>query len=154
MLASYKETRVQSRSIWQWQLPHYLTLSMRSQSRVAAFVACLALTTFTAVRGATEDLEVYTDSTLAAKWQNWSWNTDINFAATDLFAGTSGSSISVNSTAWAAISLKLEGTFRDYAGLRFDIAVCTNFSHPVNPSDIKNSGRATRHTILCSVYSR
>jgi len=127
---------------------------MRSQSRVAAFVVCLALTTFTAVRGATEDLEVYTDSTLAAKWQNWSWNTDINFAATDLFAGTSGSSILVNSTAWGALSLKLEGTFPDYAGLKFDIAVCVNISYPVSPSNIKYLGRATRHPILCSVHSR
>ncbi|KAF8912036.1 glycoside hydrolase family 44-domain-containing protein [Gymnopilus junonius] len=49
------------------------------------------------------------------------WSSDINFVATDEFAGTSGISISVNSTEWAALSVKYEGTFSDYAGLRFDI---------------------------------
>jgi len=85
-------------------------------------VVYVALTS-TLVLGATEDLPVYTDAALAPKWENWSWSTDINFAATDLFVGTSGSSISVSSAAWAALSLKLEGTFPGYAGLRFDIAV-------------------------------
>ncbi|KAF9002619.1 hypothetical protein BDZ89DRAFT_1105191 [Hymenopellis radicata] len=67
-----------------------------------------------------DDIAVYTDTALAAGWENWSWSSDINFAATDLFDGTS--SISVNSSAWSALSVKLEGTFPDYQGLRFDIA--------------------------------
>lgn len=74
-------------------------------------------------RAATADLPIYTDNSLAQGWENWSWSSDINFAATDLISGTSGSSISVNSTQYAALSVKLEGTFPDYAGLRFDIAV-------------------------------
>ncbi|KAJ7581341.1 glycoside hydrolase family 44-domain-containing protein, partial [Mycena floridula] len=67
-----------------------------------------------------DDLTIYTDDNLASGWENWSWGSDINFAATDLFEGSS--SISVNSTAWSALSVKLEGTFPTYAGLRFDIA--------------------------------
>ncbi|KAF9014041.1 glycoside hydrolase family 44-domain-containing protein [Cyathus striatus] len=67
-----------------------------------------------------DDLTIYTDGALASGWENWSWSSDIDFAATDLFSGTS--SISVNSSAYAALSVKLEGTFPDYAGLRFDIA--------------------------------
>ncbi|KAJ7665613.1 glycoside hydrolase family 44-domain-containing protein [Mycena rosella] len=67
-----------------------------------------------------DDITVYTDTALAAGWENWSWSSDIEFAATDLFEGTS--SISVNSTAYSALSVKLEGTFPDYQGLRFDIA--------------------------------
>lgn len=70
---------------------------------------------------AADDLPIYTDSTLAPGWENWSWSSTIDFAATDIFVGTS--SVSVTSDAWAALSLKLEGTFPTYAGLRFDIAV-------------------------------
>jgi hypothetical protein len=68
-----------------------------------------------------DDITVYSDAALAAGWENWSWSSDINFAATDIFEGSS--SISVNSQAWSALSVKLEGTFLDYQGLRFDIAV-------------------------------
>ncbi|PPQ99990.1 hypothetical protein CVT26_009272 [Gymnopilus dilepis] len=77
---------------------------------------------FAAIHGVKGDLPVYTDGALAAGWENWSWSSDINFAATDEFSGASGSSISVNSSQWAALSVKYEGTFSDYAGLRFDIA--------------------------------
>ncbi|ESK83166.1 endoglucanase [Moniliophthora roreri MCA 2997] len=66
------------------------------------------------------DLPVYQDDALASGWENWSWSSTIDFAATDIFDGSS--SISVTSEAWSALSLKLEGTFPDYAGLRFDIA--------------------------------
>ncbi|KAJ7231376.1 glycoside hydrolase family 44-domain-containing protein [Mycena rebaudengoi] len=57
---------------------------------------------------------------LRAGWENWSWGSDLDFAATDLFEGTS--SISVNSQPYSALSLKLDGTFPNYQGLRFDIA--------------------------------
>ncbi|KAH9483879.1 Endoglucanase A [Psilocybe cubensis] len=87
--------------------------------RLALFVASLAPK---GVQCATEDLAIYTDNALVQGWENWSWSSDINFAATDLFSGSSGSSISVNSSQYAALSVKLEGTFPDYAGLRFDIA--------------------------------
>jgi hypothetical protein len=80
--------------------------------------AALATVVFRFVRA---DLPIYTDGNLASGWENWSWGSDINFAATDLFEGTS--SMSVNSTQWAALSVKLEGNFQNYAGLRFDIAV-------------------------------
>lgn len=83
--------------------------------RFAAFVALAALR-------AQADLSIYTDNALASGWENWSWGSDLNFAATDLISGTSGSSISVNSGAYSALSVKLEGTFPGYAGLRFDIS--------------------------------
>ncbi|KAJ7107820.1 glycoside hydrolase family 44-domain-containing protein [Mycena epipterygia] len=67
-----------------------------------------------------DDITIYTDNALAAGWEDWSWSSVINYAATDLFEGTS--SISVNSGAYSALSVKLEGTFPDYQGLRFDIA--------------------------------
>ncbi|KAJ6466122.1 glycoside hydrolase family 44-domain-containing protein [Mycena vitilis] len=67
-----------------------------------------------------DDITVYSDAALAAGWENWSWSSTIDFAATDLFEGSS--SISVNSTAYSALSVKLEGTFPDYQGLKFDIA--------------------------------
>ncbi|KDR73568.1 hypothetical protein GALMADRAFT_72267 [Galerina marginata CBS 339.88] len=95
---------------------------MFSKVKLLRLAFCVAFATLHAVKGATEDLPIYTDSSLAKGWENWSWSSDINFAATDLFAGASGSSISVNSTQYAALSVKLEGTFPDYAGLRFDIA--------------------------------
>lgn len=85
-------------------------------------------TLFAALQAVKSDLAIYTDANLAQGWENWSWSTDINFAATDEFAGTSGSSISVNSSQYAALSVYYEGTFPDYAGLRFDIAVCDLFS--------------------------
>ncbi|KAJ7431646.1 hypothetical protein FB451DRAFT_1197794 [Mycena latifolia] len=66
-----------------------------------------------------DDITSYTDNALASGWENWSWSSDLNFTATDLYEGTS--SISVNSEAWSALSVKLEGTFLDYQG-RFDIA--------------------------------
>ncbi|KAF7436217.1 hypothetical protein PC9H_003045 [Pleurotus ostreatus] len=68
-----------------------------------------------------DDLTIYTDSALASGWENWSWSSTIDFAASDVFEGTS--SISVTSDAWAALSFKLStGNFKDYAGLRFDIS--------------------------------
>ena len=82
-----------------------------------AFVA-LAIA---AARLARADLPVYTDGALAAGWEDWSWGSTINYDATDLYEGTS--SISVTNEAWSALSLKLEGLFSQYAGLRFDIAV-------------------------------
>ncbi|KAG8988584.1 hypothetical protein FRB90_002671 [Tulasnella sp. 427] len=69
---------------------------------------------------ASADLDVYVDGALSSGWENWSWNTAINFAATDLYKGLS--SLSATSDAWAALSLKLEGLFNTYAGLQFDIA--------------------------------
>lgn len=72
-----------------------------------------------------DDLTIYTDNALASGWENWSWSSTIDFAASDVFEGTS--SISVASDAWAALSFKLStGNFKDYAGLRFDISVCTS----------------------------
>ncbi|KAJ7078814.1 glycoside hydrolase family 44-domain-containing protein [Mycena crocata] len=79
-----------------------------------------ALPVLLAARAFADDIAVYVDGSLAAGWENWSWSSDINFAATDLFEGSS--SISVNSEAWSALSVKLEGTFPTQQGLRFDIA--------------------------------
>ncbi|KAF9269904.1 hypothetical protein L218DRAFT_1071416 [Marasmius fiardii PR-910] len=73
-----------------------------------------------ALQLAKADLSIYDDANLATGWENWSWGSTIDFAATDVFEGTS--SISVTSDAWSALSVKLEGTFPQYAGLRFDIA--------------------------------
>lgn len=71
-----------------------------------------------------DDLTIYTDDSLASGWENWSWSTNINFAATDVISGSSGTSTSVTSQAWAALSLYYDqGSFKTYAGLRFDIAV-------------------------------
>ena len=71
------------------------------------------------------DIEIYQDGALASGWEDWSWSSTINYAATDLFEGTS--SISITSEAWAAFSVKLEGTFSQSAGMRFDIAVGRSF---------------------------
>jgi hypothetical protein len=96
-------------------------------------VATLATIAFGLVKA--DDLQIYSDGSLAAGWENWSWSSTIDFAATDLFVGTS--SISVNSTQWAALSVKLEGTFPTYAGLRFDIAVRR---HTINRRQILING--------------
>ncbi|KAF8888414.1 glycoside hydrolase family 44-domain-containing protein [Gymnopilus junonius] len=84
-------------------------------------IASIAFATFHAVKA---DLAVYTDGagTLASGWENWSWGSDINFAATDQAAIAGGSSISVNSTAYSALSVYYEGTLTGFAGLRFDIS--------------------------------
>lgn len=70
-----------------------------------------------------QDITVYTDNALAAEWEDWSWSSTINYDATDAFEGTS--SVSVNSEAWSALSLKYDGgpLYTNYAGLKFDIAV-------------------------------
>ncbi|KZV84842.1 glycoside hydrolase [Exidia glandulosa HHB12029] len=67
-----------------------------------------------------DTVAVYTDGALAAGWQDWSWDSVIDYAATDLAEGAS--SISVTSTAWAAVSLKGADLLSNYAGLTFDIA--------------------------------
>ncbi|KXN91516.1 Beta-mannanase/endoglucanase A [Leucoagaricus sp. SymC.cos] len=86
--------------------------------KLVVFVLAVAISK---VSGA--DLNVYTDDALASGWENWSWSSTINFAATDLISGSSGSSISVTSDAWAALSLYYRPeTFKTYAGLKFDIA--------------------------------
>ncbi|TFK42363.1 glycoside hydrolase family 44-domain-containing protein [Crucibulum laeve] len=86
-----------------------------------SWLKAAAFTTIAAVFvNALDDLTIYSDSALAQGWENWSWSSTIDFAATDLFSGSS--SISVNSSQYAALSVKLEGTFPGYAGMRFDIA--------------------------------
>lgn len=95
-----------------WHVPAML---LNKFSRLAS-LAIIALTFVKA-----DNLPIYTDGALASGWENWSWSSTIDFAATDLFVGTS--SMSVDSSAWAALSVKLEGTFPTYAGLTFDIAV-------------------------------
>ncbi|KAH6918404.1 glycoside hydrolase family 44-domain-containing protein [Coprinopsis sp. MPI-PUGE-AT-0042] len=70
---------------------------------------------------ALDDRIIYQNDALTSGWENWSWSSEINFAATDMYAGTSGTSMSVKSTEWAALSLKHNDPFNTYAGLRFDI---------------------------------
>ncbi|KAF8315612.1 hypothetical protein DL93DRAFT_842355 [Clavulina sp. PMI_390] len=85
-------------------------------------VSLLALTAFATLlglRGANADITVYTDTALASGWEDWSWGSTINYAATDVYEGTS--SISIATGAWSAFSPKLEGNFSSYAGFRFDI---------------------------------
>ena len=95
---------------------------MVTSPHILRFFAALALAGLHAAKG---DLAVYTDGAgnLASGWENWSWGSDINFAATDEAAIAGGTSISVNSTAYSALSVYYEGTLSGFAGLRFDIAV-------------------------------
>ncbi|KAF9051973.1 glycoside hydrolase family 44-domain-containing protein [Panaeolus papilionaceus] len=100
-----------------------LLLSTRFKTlQLLAFVAIATLSRVTSVAGADSDIGVYINDALSTGWQNWSWNTDVNFAATDIVAGSSGTSASIRSDAWSALSLKLDTNFSGYAGLRFDIA--------------------------------
>lgn len=95
---------------------------MRFGSRFVKLVAFALAATISKV--AADDLNIYIDDSLASGWENWSWSSDINFAATDIVSGSSGSSISVTSSEWAALSLYYRPSpFKTYAGLKFDIAV-------------------------------
>ncbi|KAJ3573779.1 hypothetical protein NP233_g2216 [Leucocoprinus birnbaumii] len=93
---------------------------MRFGNRFLKLCAFVLAATIAKVAGT--DISVYTDSGLSSGWENWSWSSTIDFAATDLYSGSSGSSISVTSDAWAALSLYNSATFKGYAGLKFDIA--------------------------------
>jgi hypothetical protein len=75
------------------------------------------------------DIPVFVDGAgaLASGWQDWSWGSTINYAATDLFE--TKSSMSVKSDAWSALSLTYPDGFANYAGLKFDLAVSTVFLH-------------------------
>ena len=72
-----------------------------------------------------DDQIIYSDDALGNGWQDWSWGSTIDYEATNIAEGTS--SISVDSTAWAALSLKSPSTIGGFAGLRFDISVCCIF---------------------------
>lgn len=85
-------------------------------------LAVLAQVATVAVRA---DQIIYSDDALSNGWQDWSWGSTIDYEATNIAEGTS--SISVDSTAWAALSLKSPSTIEGFAGLRFDISVCTLF---------------------------
>jgi len=87
------------------------------------------VTLLTALLIRAEDEYIYTDNSIASDWQDWSWGTTTNYAATDIMEGTS--SVSVNSQAWSAFSLKAPSSFASMAGFRFDIAVKPN-SFPNN----------------------
>ncbi|KIJ33377.1 hypothetical protein M422DRAFT_264639, partial [Sphaerobolus stellatus SS14] len=63
---------------------------------------------------------IYTDNALASDWQDWSWGSTISYTATDIAEGTS--SISVNSTAYSALSLKAPASFATMAGFKFDVS--------------------------------
>ncbi|KAJ7220980.1 glycoside hydrolase family 44-domain-containing protein [Mycena rebaudengoi] len=84
-------------------------------------IALLLLSTLGKVVSAA-DLPVYTDGALAAGWENWSWGSTFDFASPRDASGAGGSSIFVTSDAWSALSVKLEGLFSTYAGIRFDIS--------------------------------
>lgn len=74
------------------------------------------------VHGSAADEVIYADGTISSSWQDWSWGSTINYAATDLFEGTS--SISVTNEAWSALSVYDTSVFAgSFAGLEFDIAV-------------------------------
>ncbi|KAI0028548.1 glycoside hydrolase family 44-domain-containing protein [Vararia minispora EC-137] len=69
------------------------------------------------------DVTIYAPGSgnLASGWENWSWSSTIDFASTASPGGLE--SISVDSGAWAALSVFAEVAFNnDYAGLRFDIS--------------------------------
>ncbi|CAL1698040.1 unnamed protein product [Somion occarium] len=66
------------------------------------------------------DQVIYSDDALSNGWQDWSWGTTLDYSATNV--KEDASSIAVNSTAWAALSLKSLSTIGSFAGLRFDIA--------------------------------
>lgn len=71
----------------------------------------------------TADETIYASGSgaLASGWENWSWSSTFDFAST---AGPGGvEAISVNSTAWGALSVYAETAFdNSYAGLQFDIS--------------------------------
>lgn len=69
---------------------------------------------------AAADLDVYVDDALSSGWQNWSWGTTLNTAATDLKKGIS--SLSVTSDAWSALSLMNPSGYSTYKGFQFDFA--------------------------------
>ncbi|KIM20293.1 hypothetical protein M408DRAFT_30480 [Serendipita vermifera MAFF 305830] len=111
---------------------------MSSATLRAALVALLAVATVVK-----SDQDIYVDDALSNGWQNWGWNTVINWAATDLAVGTS--SISAVSDAYAAVSLKSPETIAaivlpEYGG-RLPI-----FCHP-------DFGYQRRHQPHC-VYDR
>lgn len=81
-------------------------------------VAILAL-----ARWAAADQVIYSDDALSNGWQDWSWGSTLDYSATNI--AEDASSLFVNSTAWAALSLKSATTMAGFAGLRFDIAVST-----------------------------
>lgn len=81
---------------------------------------------FSSLVKAVDDIPIYTDGALASGWENWSWGSTFNFAATDIFEGSS--SIAVTSEAWSAFSVKLStSSFPTHAGLRFSVAVSVGF---------------------------
>ncbi|KAJ7604485.1 glycoside hydrolase family 44-domain-containing protein [Roridomyces roridus] len=88
-----------------------MRISTTALWELALFAACVCA----------QDITVYTDNAIASGWEDWSWSSTIDYDATDLFEGTS--SISVNSSAWSALSFKYDGgLLTSYAGLKFDIA--------------------------------
>ncbi|XP_006457913.1 hypothetical protein AGABI2DRAFT_64785 [Agaricus bisporus var. bisporus H97] len=90
----------------------------------SCFVKLLAFVLAAAIsKVAADDLSIYTDNNVNNGWENWSWSSTIDFAATDLIAGSSGSSISVTSEQFAALSLHYNAApIKGFEGLQFDIA--------------------------------
>ena len=79
---------------------------------------------------------IYLDDSLSSGWENWSWSTVISFAATDGPGSGSGTSLSVKGDPWAALSFKEStGSFGNFAGFKFDIAVCLVFAPPCREAD-------------------
>ncbi|KAH8084875.1 glycoside hydrolase family 44-domain-containing protein [Cristinia sonorae] len=66
------------------------------------------------------DQVIFSDDSLSNGWQDWSWGSTIDYAATNI--KEDASSLSVVSTAYSALSLKAPATIGNFAGLRFDIA--------------------------------
>jgi hypothetical protein len=86
---------------------------MQFKGRLLAFLALVAQVI--------ANQSIYSGGSLASGWENWSWNTVLDFAST---TGPSGAqALSVASDAWSALSLK-DGpnNFKGMAGLRFDIS--------------------------------
>ncbi len=65
------------------------------------------------------DIEIYNDS-LAAGWQNWSWNSTIDFANSNPARGTASIAVTYNQ-GWAGFSLRYDAplTGSDYSAITF-----------------------------------
>jgi hypothetical protein len=67
---------------------------------------------------------IYVDNVLSSTWRDRSWGSMVVYNATDIKIGSS--SISINSSGHSALSLYDTSAFSTFAGLKFDVAVCTS----------------------------
>lgn len=117
-----------------------------AQLKTLRFAASAALCTICFAASCASDINVY-DNSLNAQWQNWSWDTTINFAATAQSHSASNSISAQYTAAWAGLYLHANSaaSTSQYDRVRFYIHGGSSGTRQINFTTYNSSNSAANN---------